>query len=263
MAYGFLDIASTPGVRAAQEANGSGEFGRISRATAHPTASPKPKQRSSPSATASIWRPSRRAAGPMCSTAAVRPASSASSTRRRSAIPDFRGNRQYISPGNLAADRPRRADPDGLSQSPPPQNLCAYRGEGSSRRSGARRRTYAPGYRGKSSVVSSPSRDFRLELPATYHAAIQPSRTAPALAPFRARLEALEAKIRRCAPSLPRKKIERPVLRAAEQSGSRITSAAGRSRRLGGVGRSSLIFPARATKFLPPCHKTAVPFVMS
>ena len=26
MAYGFLDIASTPGVRAAQEANGSGEF---------------------------------------------------------------------------------------------------------------------------------------------------------------------------------------------------------------------------------------------
>jgi hypothetical protein len=26
MAYGFLDIASTPGVRAAQEANGSGEY---------------------------------------------------------------------------------------------------------------------------------------------------------------------------------------------------------------------------------------------
>ena len=26
MPYGFLDIASTPGVRAAQEANGSGEF---------------------------------------------------------------------------------------------------------------------------------------------------------------------------------------------------------------------------------------------
>ena len=26
MAYGFLDIASTPGVRATQEANGSGEY---------------------------------------------------------------------------------------------------------------------------------------------------------------------------------------------------------------------------------------------
>ena len=64
----------------------------------------KPRRRSSPSATASIWRPSRRAAGPMCSIAADRPASSAFSTTRTLAIPDFRGNRQYISTGNLATN---------------------------------------------------------------------------------------------------------------------------------------------------------------
>ena len=40
----------------------------------------------------------------MCSIAAGRPASSAFSTRRTLAIPDFRGNRQYISTGNLATD---------------------------------------------------------------------------------------------------------------------------------------------------------------
>jgi hypothetical protein len=38
MAYDFLDIATTPGVRAAQEANGSGEFWANSRAVVRPNA---------------------------------------------------------------------------------------------------------------------------------------------------------------------------------------------------------------------------------
>ena len=40
------------------------------------------------------------------------------------AIPDFRGNRQYISTGNLTTDD-RRADPNGLSRPATLQALCA------------------------------------------------------------------------------------------------------------------------------------------
>ena len=113
--------------------------GRISEATASPTASPKRRRRSSPSATASTWRRCPRAAGPMSSIAAARPASSAFSTTGRWRFADFRGNRQYISTGNLASndraalilmDYPNRA---------PPQDLRACRGEGSGCRSGVGR----------------------------------------------------------------------------------------------------------------------------
>ena len=89
MPYGFLDIASTLSVRAAQEATAAANIGRTSKATARPTASRRPRRRSSPSATAFIWRPSRRAAGLMSSIAAARRASSACSTRRRWRSPTF------------------------------------------------------------------------------------------------------------------------------------------------------------------------------
>ena len=104
MAYGFLDIASTPGVRAAQEANGSGEywanfhgdraFDRFTPAEAAFIA----ERDSFYMATVSEngWPYVQHRGGP--------PGFIRILDDRTLAIPDFRGNRQYISTGNLATD---------------------------------------------------------------------------------------------------------------------------------------------------------------
>jgi predicted pyridoxine 5'-phosphate oxidase superfamily flavin-nucleotide-binding protein len=104
MAYGFLDIASTPGVRAAQEANGSGEywanfdgdrtFDRFTPAEAAFIA-----ERDSfymATVSESGWPYVQHRGGP--------PGFIRVLDDRTLAIPDFRGNRQYISTGNLATD---------------------------------------------------------------------------------------------------------------------------------------------------------------
>ncbi len=104
MAYGFLDIASTPGVRAAQEANGSGEywanfhgdraFDRFTPAEAAFIA----ERDSFYMATVSEngWPYVQHRGGP--------PGFIRILDEKTLAIPDFRGNRQYISTGNLATD---------------------------------------------------------------------------------------------------------------------------------------------------------------
>ena len=104
MAYGFLDIASTPGVRAAQEANGSGEywanfhgdraFDRFTQAEAAFIA----ERDSFYMATVSEngWPYVQHRGGP--------PGFIRILDEKTLAIPDFRGNRQYISTGNLATD---------------------------------------------------------------------------------------------------------------------------------------------------------------
>jgi uncharacterized protein len=104
MPYGFLDIASTPGVRAAQEANGSGEYW----ANFH---GDRASDRFTPAETAFIaerdslymatvsesgWPYVQHRGGP--------PGFVRVLDDRTLAIPDFRGNRQYISTGNLATD---------------------------------------------------------------------------------------------------------------------------------------------------------------
>jgi uncharacterized protein len=104
MPYGFLDIASTPGVRAAQEANGSGEywsnfhgdraFDRFTPAEAAFIA-----ERDSfymATVSESGWPYVQHRGGP--------PGFIRMLDERTLAIPDFRGNRQYISTGNLATD---------------------------------------------------------------------------------------------------------------------------------------------------------------
>jgi predicted pyridoxine 5'-phosphate oxidase superfamily flavin-nucleotide-binding protein len=102
--YGFLDIASTPGVRAAQEANGSGEFwgnfegkrafDRFTSAEAAFIA----ERDSFYIATVSEngWPYVQHRGGP--------PGFIRVLDEKTLAIPDFRGNRQYISTGNLATD---------------------------------------------------------------------------------------------------------------------------------------------------------------
>ena len=104
MPYGFLDIASTPGVRAAQEANGSGEFwanfhgdrafDRFTSAEAAFIA-----ERDSfymATVSESGWPYVQHRGGP--------PGFIRILDEKTLAIPDFRGNRQYISTGNLATD---------------------------------------------------------------------------------------------------------------------------------------------------------------
>jgi uncharacterized protein len=104
MAYGFLDIASTPGVRAAQEANGSGEywgnfhddraFDRFTAAEAAFIAERDSLYMATVSE--SGWPYVQHRGGP--------PGFIHVLDEKTLAIPDFRGNRQYISTGNLATN---------------------------------------------------------------------------------------------------------------------------------------------------------------
>jgi predicted pyridoxine 5'-phosphate oxidase superfamily flavin-nucleotide-binding protein len=104
MSYGFLDIASTPGVRAAQEANGSGEYwanfhgDRASDRFTSAEAAFIAERDSFYMATVSEsgWPYVQHRGGP--------PGFIRILDEKTLAIPDFRGNRQYISTGNLATD---------------------------------------------------------------------------------------------------------------------------------------------------------------
>jgi hypothetical protein len=103
MPYGFLDIASTPGVRAAQEANGSGEFwtnfkGDRASDRFTPAEAAFIAERDSlymATVSESGWPYVQHRGGP--------PGFIRILDEKSLAIPDFRGNRQYISAGNLAA----------------------------------------------------------------------------------------------------------------------------------------------------------------
>ena len=104
MPYGFLDIASTSGVRAAQEANGSGEFwagfdgdrafDRFTEAEAAFIAERDSLYMATISE--SGWPYVQHRGGP--------PGFIRILDEKTLAIPDFRGNRQYISTGNLATN---------------------------------------------------------------------------------------------------------------------------------------------------------------
>jgi predicted pyridoxine 5'-phosphate oxidase superfamily flavin-nucleotide-binding protein len=104
MSYGFLDIGSTPGVRAAQEANGSVEYwanfhgDRASDRFTSAEAAFIAERDSFYMATVSEsgWPYVQHRGGP--------PGFIRILDEKTLAIPDFRGNRQYISTGNLATD---------------------------------------------------------------------------------------------------------------------------------------------------------------
>ena len=104
MPYGFLDIASTPAVRAAQEANGSGEYwanfhGDRASDRFTPAEAAFIAERDSlymATVSESGWPYVQHRGGP--------PGFVRGLDDRTLAIPDFRGNRQYISTGNLATD---------------------------------------------------------------------------------------------------------------------------------------------------------------
>jgi uncharacterized protein len=194
MPYGFLDIASTPGVRAAQEANGSGEywgdfhgdraFDRFTAAEAAFIAERDSLYMATVSE--SGWPYVQHRGGP--------PGFIRILDEKTLAVPDFRGNRQYISTGNLATnnraalilmDYPNRrrlklyahVEAKDLSADP---ELAAE--------------LALPGYKAKVErglVIHLEAFDWNCPqhiVPRFSEAELEPS-----LAPFRARLQALEA----------------------------------------------------------------------
>src|ERR1700733_3259831 len=94
----FLISPQRPACAPRRKPMAAANIGRTSTATAPLIASPRPRRRSSPNATAFTWRPSLRAAGPMSSTAAARPASSAFSTTRRWRFPTFAATASISAP---------------------------------------------------------------------------------------------------------------------------------------------------------------------
>jgi len=193
MAYDFLDLASTPAVRSAQEANGSGEFWANFRGD-------RPSDRFTEAEAAFIaardsfymatvsesgWPYVQHRGGP--------PGFIRILDERTLGVADFRGNRQYISTGNVAAndrvalilmDYPHRrrlkiyahAEIRDLAADP---QLAA--------------RLIEPGYRAKV------ERGFILRLeafdwncPQHITPRFSEAELAPALKPIRARLEELE-----------------------------------------------------------------------
>ena len=176
MPYGFLDIASTPSVRAAQETNGSGEywanfhgdraFDRLTPAEAAFIAERDSLYMATVSE--SGWPYVQHRGGP--------PGFIRILDERTLAIPDFRGNRQYISTGNLATnDRAALI----LMDYPHRRRLKLYahveaRDLTADRELAAE--ADAAGLPGEGRARSChPSRRVRLELSAAHHAAFQRS----------------------------------------------------------------------------------------
>ena len=194
MAYGFLDIAATPGVRAAQKANGSGDYWAAFNGD-------RPSDRFTEAETAFIaerdsfymatvsesgWPYVQHRGGP---SGFIRMLDD-----RTLGVADFRGNRQYISAGNLASegraalilmDYPSRrrlkiyahVETKDLAADP---ELAA--------------KLTLPGYRAKIErglLIRLAAFDWNC--PQHITPRISQAELAPALAPLRARLEALEA----------------------------------------------------------------------
>jgi hypothetical protein len=194
MSYGFLDIASTPGVRAAQEANGSGEywanfsgdrmFDRFTPAEAAFIAERDSLYMATVSE--SSWPYVQHRGGP--------PGFIRILDEKTLAIPDFRGNRQYISAGNLTTnDRAALI----LMDYPNRRRLKLYAHVETKDLAGNPQlaaELALPGYRAKVErglIIHLAAFDWNC--PQHIVPRFSEAELAPALAPLRARLEALEA----------------------------------------------------------------------
>ena len=194
MAYDFLDLATTPAVRAAQEANGSGEYWasfKGDRPSDHFTEAEAAFIAGRDSlymatVSESGWPYVQHRGGPP---GFIRIA-------RRQDAGDPRLSRQppIHQHGQSCRQRPGRADPDGLPSPAPAQDLRACRGEGSCApiRSWPRS-SRLPDYRAKVErglIIHLVAFDWNC--PQHIVPRFSEAELAPALAPIRARLEALE-----------------------------------------------------------------------
>jgi uncharacterized protein len=194
MPYGFLDIASTPGVRAAQEANGSGEFwagfdGDRAFDRFTPAEAAFIAERDSlymATISESGWPYVQHRGGP--------PGFIRVLDEKTLAIPDFRGNRQYISTGNLATnDRAALI----LMDYPHRRRLKLYahvEAKDLAADSELAAKLALPDYRAKvERALIMHLTAFDWNCPQHITPRFSEAELEPSLAPFRARLEALEA----------------------------------------------------------------------
>jgi uncharacterized protein len=194
MVYGFLDIASTRGVRAAQEANGSGEYwanfhGDSAFDCFTPAEAAFIAERDSfymATVSENGWPYVQHRGGP--------PGFIRVLDDRTLAIPDFRGNRQYISTGNLATDDRAALI---LMDYPNRRRLKLYahvEAKDLAADSKLAAELGLPGYRAKVErglIIHLAAFDWNC--PQHIVPRFSEAELAPALAPLRARLEALEA----------------------------------------------------------------------
>ena len=104
MPYGFLDVAATPSVRAAQAAMGSDQSGRTSRAIAS-SIEFTPDEAAFIAGRDSFYMATVSETGwPYVQHRGGPPGFLKLVDEKTLAFADYRGNRQYISAGNLAAD---------------------------------------------------------------------------------------------------------------------------------------------------------------
>jgi len=192
--YDYLDIASTPGVRAAQEASGSGEFwanfegDRPSYRLPREAAAFIAERDSLYIATVSEsgWPYVQHRGGP--------PGFIRVLDEKTLAIPDFRGNRQYISTGNLATDDRAALI---LMDYPNRRRLKIYahiEAKDLTADPELAAKVALPGYRAKIErglIMHLVAFDWNC--PQHITPRFGEAELAPALAPLRARLEALEA----------------------------------------------------------------------
>lgn len=191
MAYGFLEIAGTPSVKAAQEANGSAElfarfkgdrtYDRFSDAEAQFIAARDSFYLATVSETG--WPYVQHRGGP--------PGFLRLIDERTLAFADFRGNRQYISLGNLTAnDRAALI----LMDYPHRQRLKIYaRIEVKEPHGELAARVLLPDYRAKPEriiVLHLQAFDWNCQQHITER--FSAAELAPALAPLRQRLDVLE-----------------------------------------------------------------------
>ena len=194
MPYDYLDLASTPSARAAQEANGAGEFwanfqgDRTSDRLTGGAAAFIAARDSLYMATVSEsgWPYVQHRGGP--------PGFIRILDDKTLAIPDFRGNRQYISAGNLAADDRAALI---LMDYPNRRRLKIYahvEAKDLAADPELAAKLALPGYRAKverALVIHLVAFDWNC--PQHITPRFSEAELAPALSPLRARLEALEA----------------------------------------------------------------------
>ncbi len=194
MAYGFLDIAATPGVRAAQEANGSGDYWaalKVDRPSDRFTAAEAAfiAERDSfylATVSESGWPYVQHRGGPSGFIRVL--------DDRTLGVADFRGNRQYISTGNLASEGRAALI---LMDYPNRRRLKIYahveaRDLATDPELAAKLTT--PGYRAKvERALVLHLAAFDWNCPQHITPRFSEAELAPALAPLRARLEALES----------------------------------------------------------------------
>ncbi|HEY1453406.1 MAG TPA: pyridoxamine 5'-phosphate oxidase family protein [Roseiarcus sp.] len=197
MSYGFLDIAATPGVRAAQEANGSGEYWASFKGDRASDRFTEAEEAFIAERDSFYMATVSESGWPYVQHRGGLPGFIRVLDDRTLAVADFRGNRQYISTGNLASnDRAALI----LMDYPHQRRLKIYahvEAKDLAADPELAVRLTTPGYRAKvERALVLHLAAFDWNCPQHITPRFSEAELVPALAPLRSRLEALESENR-------------------------------------------------------------------